>query len=124
MKTVHVFLWCHRLQQSLRIHLRGKRQLQQNSVNVLTLVQGGDQRQHLFRSHRIGWRNQVAGKPQLGAGFHLAANIDLRGGDISNEHSRQPWTNTLFSQPSDLGGNFAFDLRCNRCAVEHTGLPV
>ena len=55
MKSIHVFFRRNRLQESFGVHLGRKRKLQQDAVNIVALIEGLHQGQHLFRGHRIGW---------------------------------------------------------------------
>src|SRR5882762_11396247 len=54
-KSVDVFGRIDRLQDALDIHLRGKRELNQNAVNVVVAVQIFDNGKHVEGAHR-GWR--------------------------------------------------------------------
>ena len=63
-------------------------QLNQNSVNLVAVVQGRHQVHHLLGSYRVRRSNEVAENTQIGAGLHFAAYINLGSGNMAYEHRR------------------------------------
>jgi hypothetical protein len=126
MKAVHVFGRGDCVEQGLCVHLGRQRQLDQNPVNLVAGIEAGDQGEHLLGADRGGRRNQLAVEAQIGAGLHLAADINLRCGHVAHQHCRQPRPDALRRQRADLLGHFLLDRRGNRHAIEnpwHSSAP-
>ncbi len=63
----------------------GQRQLDEDAVDVVAGVEGGDQVEHVFGGDVVGRGDEVAVNAEFGAGLHLAADVDLRGGDVADQ---------------------------------------
>ncbi len=119
-KAVHILGRRDRVQQRLRIHLRGQRQLNQDAVDLLTCVELGHQLHHLFSGDGGRRRNKVAENAQVGTALHFAADVDLRGGHVAHQHRRQARLDAARGQRPDLFGHLLLDRRGQRHAIENS----
>ena len=65
-----------------------------------------------------GGRDEVAVEAEFGAGLHLAADVDLRCGDMAHQHCGQAGPDALCGERADLFGNFLLDRGGDGGAVE------
>jgi hypothetical protein len=119
MKSVHILLGSHGVKQRLGVNVRGKRQLDEDSIDVVARVKRGYEVKHGRSCNLRRWRDQFAVDAQFLAGQHLVANVDLRGGDIADQHRGQAWTNTARGKGADFFSDFLLDGGGNRSAVEN-----
>jgi hypothetical protein len=127
MKSIHILGRVDGVEQSLGVDLGGKRQLNENAVDVVAVVEGVHQVQHVFGGDGIRRRDQVAEEAEIGAGLHLAADIDLRSRHIANQHGCQAWANALCGEPAHILGDFILDCRGDCGSVQnftHLGLQL
>ena len=109
MKAVDVLCRTHGFEQQLGVHLCRKRKLDEDAVNVLTSVQRGNQRQHLFGGNGLRWSDELAEEAEFGAGLHLAANINLRCRDVADQDRRKAGANALYGERGYVGSDFGLD---------------
>src|SRR6202030_4497816 len=85
MKTVHVFGGIDGFEDALGIHLRGKRKLDENAVDVVVAIQVFDDGEQVEGGHGGRRREERAGETELLASRDFALNVELRGGIFSGE---------------------------------------
>ncbi len=75
--------------------------------------------EHLFGGNRVGRRDEIAVEAELGAGLHLAADVDLGRGHVAHQHRGQPRPNALGGKRLHFFGHFLLDGRGNGRAIEN-----
>jgi hypothetical protein len=118
-KSVNILCWVNRVEQGFGVNLGGQRKLDEDTVNVVTGVESGDEVEHFSGGYGGGWRDEVAVDAKFGTGLHLAADVNLRGGDIAYEDRRETGTDALPGENADFFSNFLLDCGGNRNAVEN-----
>ena len=118
-EAVHVLGRGDGIEQGFRIDVGGQRQLDENAVNLVAGVEAGHEAEHLFGGDGFGRGDEVARNAQIGAGLHLAADINLRRRHMAHQHRRQPRPYALGCQQLHLFGHFLLDCRGNRGAIEN-----
>src|SRR6267378_7112911 len=84
-KSVNVFGGIDRFQDALDIHLRGKRELNQDAVNVVVAVQIFDNGKYIEGAHR-GWRrDEGTRESDFLAGGDFALDVELRSRIVPHE---------------------------------------
>ena len=119
MEAVHILPRVDRLEHALRVHLRRQRQLHQNAVDFLPRVQAGDQVEELLvRGRRRPFDLFAVEAERLGC-FHLAADVDLRGGILPHQNRGQARRDARSLEIPNLPGEFRLDLVSNLVAVKN-----
>src|SRR5467141_1148576 len=98
MEAVHVFSGVDGFQDALGIHLRGRRKLNQDAVDVVIAIQVFDDGEHFESSHRGGRSNESAGETNLFASRDFAFHIELRSGIFADENGSKPGADTRGSE--------------------------
>ena len=89
MESVRVLIRCDGFEDTARIHLLGQGHLHQDSVDLRTAVEIGDQRQHFFGSNGFRGRNLFAEDVDFGAGLDLAAHVHFGSRIVTHQDHRQ-----------------------------------
>jgi len=118
-EAVYVFIRANGIEKSFGIDVGGKRQLNEDTVDLVTGVEAGQQFEHLFGGHGLGRRDVVAVEAEIGAGLHLAADIYLGRRHVAHQYNRQPRPDALGGERLYLFGHFALDFRGDGCAIEN-----
>ena len=80
----------HRQQRLFTVHLRRKRHLDENAVDLRPPVQSADGIEQFAGRNRIGRSERLTVDPQLSAGFHLVADINFRSRVVAGKNHGQP----------------------------------
>ncbi len=92
-EAVDVFRRIDRFQDALGVHLWGKRELNQNAVNIIVAVQIFDHGEHVEGGYRGRRREKRAGEADLFASRDFTFDVELRGGIVANEDGRETGAN-------------------------------
>ena len=119
MKTVDVFGGIDGFENALGVHLFRKRELDENAVDAIVVVEVGDELQH-FLGGDAGRRSvEPTVEAEMMAGFDFAFYIELRGGIVSDQDSGEAGANVIVDMHADvLGTDFSEDLVANFDAIE------
>jgi hypothetical protein len=109
MKAVHILGGRNGIQKRFGIDLLWQRQLDQDAVDVVAVVETCYQVEHVFGGDGVGRGDEVAEDAELGAGLHLAADVNLRCGVMAHQHSRQAGPNALGGQLLHFFSDFLLD---------------
>src|SRR5882724_2694718 len=125
-EAVHVLGGIDGFEDALGIDLRGKRELNQDAVNVVVAIQVFDYGEH-FESSSSGRRSEEsAGEANLLASGDFAFDVELRGGIFSDEDGGQAGAHACRGQDTDfifqLGENLVADDFAVKDARGHTQL--
>ena len=90
MERVHILARVNPQRDLFRIQMRGKRKLNQNSVNPAVRIQTVDQRVQIRLLRPGGETVYLAAEPDLLAGARLVAHVNLRGGIFAHNDDRKP----------------------------------
>jgi hypothetical protein len=126
MKTVNILCRIDRIKQSLGINLGRQRKLNEDTVYVITGIESGDEVKHFPRGDSIWRREEIAEEAQFSAGLHLAADVNLGGSDITDQHCCETGADALSGERADLLSDFLLDGGGYGRAVEndwHLPLP-
>ncbi len=118
MKAVDVFGGGDGVEEDFGVDLVGQRQLDEDAVDFVAGVEGGDEVEHGFSSDVLGRRDEVAVDAEFGAGLDLVADVNLRGGDVADEHGGEAGADALGGEDADFFGDFLLDCGGNGGAVE------
>src|SRR5438270_2195432 len=121
MEAVYIFFRTHRQQNAFRIDLLGKRELDENTVDLVTPVQVVDQLEQLVRADVIFRRELLAVDAQLFAGFYLVANVDLRTRIVADQNDRQSRPGACLGEPPHFRDEFSLDVVRDLGSVEDSG---
>jgi hypothetical protein len=119
MKAVNILCWVDRIQQGLGVNLGGEWKLDEDTVDIVTGVESGNEVKHFPGGDGVWRREEIAENAEFGAGLYLAADVNFRGGDIADQHRCQTGTDALSGERADLLSDFLFDGGGNSCAVEY-----
>ncbi len=120
MKAVYVLRGENGIEQGLRVDLLWERQLNENAVDVIAIVEARNEVEHFFSGNGVGRRDEFAEKAKVGARLHLAANVNLRCRHVANKDGRQSRPNALCGKLQDLLRHFLLDCRGNRGPIENS----
>jgi hypothetical protein len=95
MKAVHILGGIDGVEEALGVDLGGQGQLDEDAVDLVAGVEGGDQIEHGFSGDVFGRGDEVAEDAELGAGLDLVADVNLRGGDVADKHRGEPGPDAL-----------------------------
>ncbi len=120
MEPIHILRGQHSIEKRLCVHLLRQRKLNQDSVDLIPIVECGHQVQHLLGCYGFGRRDQVAVDAKLFAGLHFTANINLRRGYVTHKYRRQPGPNSPPGQLPYFRLHFFLNRCRNSCPIEHS----
>src|SRR5712692_7096260 len=119
MEAVHVFGGIDGFENTLGINLRGKRELDENAVDVVVAIQVFDDGEK-FKSGDGGRRREErAGETNLFASDDLAFDVELRRGILTDENSSEPGTNACGGEEADFIFQLGEDLVADFIAVKN-----
>ncbi len=108
-EAIDVFRRSNRFKDAFGIDLGGKRKLNQDAVNIVVIVQVGDELKHVVGGS-VGWRKvKPMGHAELLAGSDFVFDINVGGGILTNENRSKAGTNALGVKAGDV----LFELREN-----------
>lgn len=114
-EAIDVFGRSDGFKNALGIDLRGQRELDQDAVDIIVVVQVGDEPEHEVGGYVGGWSVKPMGHAELFAGSNLAFDVDVRGGIFADENGCEAGTNTLRLKARDflfeLGKKFVADFQ-------------
>src|SRR5438093_5866506 len=119
MKTALVFFRSDGQQNFLRIHLRRKRHLDQNAVDLGPAVEAIDDGEQFAGCDRFRGRQSLAMNPQLVRSLDFTADIDLRSGIVSYKHDRKTRRLAESRKPLRARPAFVQDLIADAAAIEN-----
>ena len=121
MKAVDILRRIHRHQHFFGIDLRGQRQLDQDSVDVVAPIEMVDEGQQL--GSRGGFRRSVllAEDTHFFTALHFAANVNLRRGIVPHQHNSQARTHARLGERFGLGRDLRSNFTCYLVAVQNRG---
>jgi hypothetical protein len=117
-KSVDVFGRIDRFQDALDVHLRGKRELNQNAVDVIVAVQVFDNGKHVEGAHRGWWRDEGTRESDFLAGGDFAFDVELRSRIVPHEDGCEARANPGGGEQADFVLQFGEELFANLCPVE------
>ena len=117
-EAVHVLFRANSAKQAFGVDVRRKRQLDQDAVDLVPLVQVVDDPQKLVGRHRLGRSNLFTQHAELAAGLHLAAHVNFGRSHMADKNDRKPRNDALAMQIHDLFGDPGLDLGGNGHAVQ------
>ena len=85
MEAVDVLVGSDCLEETLGVDVLRQRKLDEDAVDVVAGVELGDEGEHLVGGDALGRRDHLAEDAELAAGLYLAANVDLRGGNLADK---------------------------------------
>ncbi len=80
-----------------------------------------DEVEHVLGGDGVGRGDEVAVEAEFGAGLHLAAHVDFRGGHVADEHGGEAGANALGGEAFYFLGDFLLDLSGDGGAIENPG---
>jgi hypothetical protein len=110
MEAVHVFRRIDREQDLLRVNLFRKRKLDEDSVDVIAMIELVDQSEQVFGGNVFGGSDVLAVESEGFAGLDLVADVNLRGRIVTDENGGEPWANSGGAKKSNLVGDFILNL--------------
>src|SRR5215204_5230746 len=90
MKTVDIFVWRDRIENSFRMNMRRQWQLHEDAMHMFVLVELMYERQQLSFQYRRRKKMLEGFNPDIFAGFLFIAHIDVRRRVIAHQHHSQP----------------------------------
>ena len=102
MEAVHIFGGIDGFEDALGIHLRGKRELDQDTVDVVVAIQIFDDGEHFESAYRGSRGDESTGKADLFAGGDFAFHVELRGGIFADEDGGEAGTNAGGGEEADF----------------------
>src|SRR5437762_7101989 len=81
MKTIHVLGWMDGFEDALGVDLLGKRELDQDAVDVVVVIQVLHNGEKFSRRNSRGRREEATREAKLLAGCNLALYVELGSGD-------------------------------------------
>ena len=118
MKSIDVFRGRDGVDDLRAVDLLRQRELDEDSVDALVLVEALDLRQELGLGHGLGQDQLRSLRPELARFFGLAANVDLRGGIVPDPDGDEAGAK---AEPPDGRGDLGFDLVGDGFAVDDPG---
>ena len=118
MKSVDVLGRIDGFQDALGVDLWGKRELNEDAVNIIVAVQIIDHGKHVEGGYRGRGSEKRAGKADLFASGNFAFDVELRCGIFAHEDGRETGANAGGGQQADFVLEFDEDLVANFGAVE------
>ena len=118
MEAVHVFEGIDGFEDALGVHLRRKRELDEDAVDVVVAVQVFDNGEEIERVYRGGRREKGAGQAELFAGGDFAFHVELRRGVFANEDGGETGADARGCEQADFVFQFGEDLVADFGAVE------
>src|SRR5579883_1964302 len=91
MKSVDVFIRFDAEQNAAAVHLLRQWHLNQDAVDLGTLIQPLDNAEEFSSRDVFRWRDFLAVNSEFAAGFDFAANVNLRGRIVPHQNHRQAW---------------------------------
>jgi hypothetical protein len=123
MKAINVFRGVYGFQYALGIDLRRERELNKDPVNVVVIVQIGNELKHVAGGNIRGRRVKPMSQAELFAGRDLAFDVNVRGRILSNENSGKAGTSALGVKAGDvlfeLSENFIPDFQAIKSLSGH-----
>ncbi|MNC33920.1 hypothetical protein D3C75_823310 [compost metagenome] len=105
MEAVNILLHSDSINDRFLLNMLRKRQLDKNSVNVVTAVQISHKREQLFLASRSSQSVHFGMEAQFYAGFLFIADIDLRSRIFTDKHDSKTGLHAAFGQLFNLLGN-------------------
>jgi hypothetical protein len=109
MEAVDVFVSRDGFEDALGIDLWGKRELDKDAVDVVVIVEVGDELKHVVGRNVGGRRVKPMGHAELFASSDFVFDVDVRRGILTDKNSGETGTNTLGVE----AGNIVFELSEN-----------
>ena len=106
-------------EQARGIDVRGQRKLDEDAVDLVAGVEGATSVEQFLGGDARGRRVHLAVDAELAAGFDLAADVNLRGGDFADEDDGEARGVAGGFGGGDLWATSALDLGGDGDAVEH-----
>ncbi len=119
MEAVHVFGGINGFEDALGVHLRRKRKLNQDAVDIVVAIQIFDNGEQIESGHGGRWRDESAGEADLFAGGDFAFDVELRSGIFADEDRGEAGANACGGEEADFIFQLSEDLVANLCAVEN-----
>ena len=117
-KAIDVLGGIDRFKNALGVHLRWKRELHKNAVNVIVAVEILDDGKKVEGADGSRWRQEGAGEANLFASSDLAFDVELRSRIFPDKHRREAGTDACGSEKADFIFQFGEDLVADFCAIE------
>jgi hypothetical protein len=115
MEAVDVFHRIDRFEDAFGIDLRRKRKLDENAVDIVVVVEIGDELKNVVSGSVGGRRMKPVGHAELFARSDFAFDVDVRRGILTDENGGETGTNTLGVKAGnvlfELGKNFIADFQ-------------
>jgi hypothetical protein len=115
MEAVDVFVRRDGFEDALGIDLWGKRELDKDAINVVVIVEVGDELKHVVGGNVGGWGVKPMGHAELFASSDLVFDVDVRRGILTDKNSGETGTNTLGVKAGyivfELSENFVADFQ-------------
>src|SRR5579872_5336819 len=121
MEAVHVFGGIDGEENFLGVHVRGQRQLNQNSVNIVADVESVNQFEQLGGGSGVRRRVLLAVNGNFFAGLHFAAHINFGGGIVTDEYNGESGTVTGSAERLYFGGDFRANFRGDFGSIKNGG---
>src|SRR6478672_11222988 len=104
MKTIYILFRQDCVKQCLGVDLLRQGQLDENSVDVVAVIERVNKVEHLFGGYGFGRRDEFTEQTQVSARLHLASDVDLGGGYIAHQYCCQTGPNSLRCEEANLFG--------------------
>ena len=119
MEAIHVFRGMHGFQDALGVHLRRKRKLDKDAVDVVVVIQVIHNSEKLPRGHGGRWCEEAARQPKLFAGGNFAFHVELRCGIFADENGSKAGLDAGGGQHANFVLEFGEDLVPDFLAIEN-----
>ncbi len=117
-KAVDILGGVDGVEQDFGVDLARQGELDEDAVDVVAAIEGGNEVEHGFGGDVLGWRDEVAEDAEFGAGLDFVADVDLGGGDVADEDCGEAGTNALGGKDADIFGDFLLNGGGDGGAVE------
>src|SRR5262245_59257450 len=117
MKAVDILSRIDAFQYSVLPHVFWQRQLNQDAVDTIVLIQLSHFSKELLRSYSCRNRKLAAVNAELLASLCLHVHVGRRGGGVPHQHHSETGVNPALLQTLDFCGNLAFYVIGDFCSV-------
>jgi|SRR5216110_1257953 len=110
MKTIHVLGWMDGFEDALGVDLLGKRELDQDAVDVVVVIQVLHNGEKFSRRNSRGRREEATREAKLLAGCNLALYVELGSGVFADKHGGEARTDACGGKHANFIFQFSEDL--------------
>ena len=119
MQPIHIFLGQNRQQDALAIHLRGKRKLHQNAIDIGPVVQLANGGEQFPGSGGFRRPQSLRIDAEVLAGLDLVADVNFGSRVVPYQHYRQSRRAALGGQRRHARLQFGLNFVAYACAIEN-----